>query len=353
MKFIFALLFLTLLTVSLSLRAQTTVADKTPRGKKTLVSVPVSVSDREGRYIAGLKKSDFTVYQNGVAQEIDFFATEEEPVSIALLIDTSGSTKDVLEKIREAARDFIDLMNPSDQTMIAAFDADIKLISPFSSNRKALKESLENIRTAEKEGSVVLRAVAETVQKSFAGIAGRKVIVLLSDGKDLGSAVTRPELLSQLEESDVLIYSVFYQTGKGFNKLVVDAGGEVRDAKPAAKSKKPKKVKKPRSYSIMIPLPGDTLTEEEVKLTDKVASVDAVNVLQEMSDTTAGRFYAAGAPDLSRTFRQIAAELRQQYRIGYYTRDAAGAANVYNISVKVGRPDAVVRARGRFRAKQL
>jgi Ca-activated chloride channel homolog len=352
MKIIFALLFLVLLTLPGDSRAQTTVADKTPRGKKTLVSVPVSVSDREGRYISGLKKDDFKIYQNGVEQDIDFFATEEEPVSVALLIDTSGSTKEVLDKIRNAAEDFIELMNPNDQTMIATFDADIRILSPFSSDRKALKQSLGKIRTAEKEGSVVLRAVQEISQKSFDKIQGRKVVVLLSDGKDFGSTVTKSELLSGLEESDVLIYSVFYQTGKGFNKLVVDSGGEAKEAKPAAKPKKPKKVKKPKGYSIMIPLPGDTLTEEDIKLTDKVASIDAVNVLQEMSDATAGRFYTASAPDLSRIFKQIAAELRQQYRLGYYTRDAA-SADVYNISVKVGRADAVVRARGRFRAKQL
>jgi len=69
---------------------------------KTFVSVPVSVSDREGRYISGLEKDDFRIYQDGKEQKVTFFATEDEPVSVALLIDTSESTKGVLNNIREA-----------------------------------------------------------------------------------------------------------------------------------------------------------------------------------------------------------------------------------------------------------
>ena len=68
---------------------------------KTFVSVPVSVSDREGRYISGLKKDDFRILQDGKEQKVSFFATEDEPVSVALLIDTSESTKGVLTNIRD------------------------------------------------------------------------------------------------------------------------------------------------------------------------------------------------------------------------------------------------------------
>jgi hypothetical protein len=75
--------------------------------------------------------------------------------------------------------------------------------------------------------------------------------------------------------------------------------------------------------------------------------------LQELSDTTAGRFYLSDVPNLSRIFKQIAAELREQYRLGFYTKNAADTADGSNIVVKVNRPEAVVRARGKYRAKKL
>lgn len=315
------------------------------QSEKTFVSVPVSVSDREGRYLAGLKKDDFTIFEDGKQQKITFFATEDEPVNIALLLDTSESTKTVLADIKEAAKDFIELLNANDQCLIATFDAEVKIINPFTADRETLKTSLGKIQTAEREGTVVFSAVEQVTQKHFAKIQGRKVIVLLSDGKDYGSAISKKDLFGGLEESDVLIYSVFYQTGK----VAVNEKGAVKtDEKKPEKEKKPKKKK---GYSIKITLPQNTSTPEEVKLVDKVASIEAVNILQEMSDTTAGRFYMSDAPNLSRIFKQIAAELRQQYRLGFQTTSAGGEAVLANVIVKVNRADAVVRTRGKYRRK--
>ncbi|HSK71735.1 MAG TPA: VWA domain-containing protein [Pyrinomonadaceae bacterium] len=351
MKILFALLAFALLTLPVEFRAQTAISDRVQKGNKTFISVPVTVSDREGRYISGLKKDDFTVYQDGVKQKIEFFATESEPINVALLLDTSASTKDVLDKIREAARDFIDLMNPNDKCLIATFDSQVKVLSQFTSDKKTLKDALNQIQNAEQEGSVVFRAVDHIARNSLNNVQGRKAIVLLSDGKDFGSSVSRNELINQLEESDVLIYSVFYQTGIGFNKLVVKPDGTVKEGKENKKPKKEKKPKKKKGYSIVIPMPGDTFTQEEIKLTDRTASTAAVNSLQEMSDTTAGRFYLSDAVNLSRIFKQIAGELRQQYRLGFYTKDADSA--LHDLTVKVERPDVVVRARGKFRAGRL
>ena len=353
MKIIFILLSLMLFTIPVKLNAQTATSGKVQKGKKRMISIPVTVSDREGRYISGLKKEDFTIYAGGVEQNIASFASEEEPLSVALLLDTSGSTKVVLDEIKDAAEDFIELMNPKDRGMVATFDSQVKILSAFTSDKKTLKDSLDKLQTAEDEGSVLLRAVEQISQNSFANIQGRKAIVLLSDGKDFGSTVAKNDLLSRLEESDVLIYAVFYQTGKGFNKLTVDSNGTVVEGKENKKPEKKKKPKKKKGYSIVIPLPADTLTEEEVKLVDKVASTEAVGILQEMSDTTAGRFYLSDTPNLRRTFKEIAGELRQQYRLGFYTKDAARDGVVDDISIKVSRADTVVRTQGKFRAKQL
>jgi VWFA-related protein len=258
-----------------------------------------------------------------------------------------------LPEIKDAAEDFIKLLNPNDRCLIASFDAQLNVITPLTSNVETMKESLAKVQTARREGSVLLGAIRQVAEKSFNGVPGRKVIVVLSDGKDFGSQITKNELLGELEESDVSIYSIFYQTGMGFNKLTVDQNGQVKEAKEdkKPKEKKPKKKRK-KGYSIMIPGRGDIFTPEEIKLSEKVADIQAVNVLQQMSDTTAGRFYLSDAPNLKGTFKRIAGELRQQYRIGYYTKDASSAA-VNEIIVKVGRPEAVVRARSKVRSNQM
>jgi VWFA-related protein len=318
---------------------------------RTFVSVPVSVSDREGRYISGLEKDDFVIYQDGKEQKVTFFATEDEPVSVALLIDTSESTKAVLTDIRQAAKDFVNLLNKNDRCMVATFDSEVKVLEPFTSDRGMLEKSIENIQSGEKEGTVVFNAVDRLAREYFPKMQGRKVIVLLSDGKDYGSSVAKRELFSQLEESDVMIYSIFYQTGR----VQVDTSGAVKepDVKPIEVKQpaptKPAKKKK-KGYSIRIETSRDPNTPNEIRLIDKVTSSEAVNVLQEMSDTTAGRFYMSDAPKLSQIFKRIAAEVRQQYRLGFYSRGGEAAATA-NIIVKVNRADTVVRARGKFRQK--
>lgn len=357
MRVIYALLCLMILTLPLDLRAQMSSPDKIRKGNKTLINVPVVVSDREGRYVSGLKKEDFALYENGVEQNIASFSTYDEPVNVALLIDTSGSTKESLKEIKDAAKDFIDLLNPNDKSLVATFDAQVNVLNSLTSDHQTLLSSLDKVRTAEKEGTVLLRAVEQIAQKSFDNVQGRKVIVLLSDGKDFGSFMTKNELLSQLEESDVSIYSIFYQTGAGFNKLTVEPDGTVKEAKESKKTEEKTKEKKPgkkkKNYSILIPLRGDVFTEQEAKLISKAADIEAVNSLREMSDITAGRFYQSDAPNLSGIFKKIAGELRQQYQLSYHSKDAESDTSLHEITVKVKRPDAVVRARGKFRAKQL
>lgn len=316
------------------------------QSEKTLVSVPVSVSDREGRYISGLEKDDFRIFQDGKEQKVAFFATEDEPVSVALLIDTSESTKAVLPQIRAAANDFINLLNRNDKAMVATFDAEIKILEPMTSAHDALEKSIAKIQTGEREGTIVFSAVERILREHFAEIQGRKVIILLSDGKDFGSAISKRDLFSRLEESDVMIYSIFYQTGK----VMVDSKGEVKTPETEVKTtEKPKKKKK--GYSIRINLPRETNTIEDIKLIDRVTSAEAFNLLQEMSSTTAGRFYMSDAPELSRVFKQIAAEVRRQYRLGFYSNIAPGDDDLSDIIVKVNRADAVVRARGKYRRK--
>lgn len=352
MRVIFALLFFTVLIPMIELDAQVTEQDKNHKAN-TLVSVPVAISDRDGHYINGLKKSDFTLFEDGVEQKITFFATYDEPLNIALLLDTSVSTKESLDKIKTAAEGFIELLNPNDKCLIATFDARVNLLNSFTSSQKTLKYSLNKLQTATQDGTVIYSAVEQTIQNSFNNLEGRRVIVLLSDGKDLGSTITKAKLLSLLEESEVLIYTVFYKTGAGDNKLVIAADGTIKVIKNDKKPSKKKPNKKNKDYSISIPAQVGLPSEGEIEFLERNADIAAIDSLKEMSDTTAGRFYFSDTPKLREVFKKVAAELRQQYRLGYRSKKADNDAPVRNITVKVKRSDTVVRTRGKFRAKQL
>ncbi len=331
MKFVFTLLFLTLLTLPFGASAQTKKSGR----DASLVRAPVIVSDREGHYIPGLKKEDFSVYRDGVKQNIAFFATYDEPLNVALLLDTSGSTEEVVKRIKSAARDFVKLLNPQDKCLLATFDNQVKILNSFTSDPSTLKKSIGKIKSAQLGGTLMYNAVEQITQKAFAGVEGRKVVVLLTDGKDFGSVVGKDELLEQFEESDVLIYSVFYRTGAVYTN--------------AANGKKGKSTKKSRrKKNVIIPTgPIYLPTEEEMAARERADEAEAVDVLKKMAETTAGRFYLSDAPGLNAIFKRVAGELREQYRIGY--RSTAGESDAQNIIVKVARPDAVVRVRGKFR----
>lgn len=339
MKIFFALLFFMLLILPFELQAQLIEPDTIQDPNKKMVSVPVTVSDREGRYISGLKKEDFSVYQDGVKQKITFFDAYEEPVNIALLIDTSGSTRDVIKNIKGAAKDFIELLNRKDQCLLATFDSEVKILSPFTSNHQVLKLSVNKIKPPERGATFMYSAVNQIARKSFANVQGRKVIILLSDGKDFGGSVTKDELLNLLEESDVLIYTVFYKTDPTQNL-----------AQQIKKYRKKKKESPATIPAQVVYVP----TAQEVELLEKNVEVEAIESLKKMSDTTAGRFYAGDLPDLKKIFRKITGELTQQYRLGYRLKDAAitNGAAAHDINVKVERPDVVVRTRGKIRTKQ-
>ena len=175
-----------------------------------LVSVPTIVSDRDGRYVPNLTAADFTVFQDGAKQNIEFFAATEEPISVALLIDTSQSTRPVLGDIKDSAKAFLKLLGPRDNAMIVSFDYDTHFLSPLTSDQEQLKKAIKQADVPRGQVGTTLRdAVFQTVNNVFKGLTGRKAIILLTDGKDHGSQITTRDLLFRLEESDTLIFTIF------------------------------------------------------------------------------------------------------------------------------------------------
>ena len=314
------------------LRAQDPRAVETIRVETRLVSVPVIVSDRNGRYVPNLTAADFTILQDGKPQAIEFFGAVEEPLTIALLIDTSQSTRPVLDDIKDSARSFIKLLMPKDRAMIVSFDYDVHVLSPLTADQEQLKKAIKKAEIPEKRFGTMLRDAAfQTIDRSFAGLKGRKAVIILTDGKDVGSRISSDELLYSLQETDTLIYSVMFKTGLDQARLgqIPFMVGGVFGRFPPPQNRR-----------------GNQRRERMGRINE-----DAEEFLQEMSDISAGRFFSSKDGKLKSTFVSIVEELRFQYRLGFYPPEESGENTLHTLKVKVARPETVVRARSSYRVQ--
>lgn len=214
-------LFLALLAgMVIGTRAQDVIKVNT-----ALVGVPVVVSDRQGRYVPNLTAKDFSLQRDGKDQKIDFFASAEEPINVAILIDTSQSTRPVLDDIKKAADRFIKLLGLKDKAAVISFDYDTHVLSALTNNAEQIRRAVWAADVPEYVGTTLRDAVNQTVKEQFRGVNGRKAIILLTDGKDAGSQVTAPDLLYALQESDVMVYSVYFETGNFRQRFDQHQGG--------------------------------------------------------------------------------------------------------------------------------
>lgn len=350
-----ALISLALLAGAVCTNAQDKTGDETIKIATTLVSVPVIVSDHDGRYVPNLTATDFTVLQDGAAQNIEFFAATEEPLTIALLIDTSQSTRPVLDDIKDSAKSFIKLLKPQDRAMIVCFDYDTHILSPLTSDQEQLKRAIKSAEIPKYFGTTLRDAAYQTINRSFAGIKGRKAIILLTDGKDAGSRITTRDLLYSLQETDTLIYTIFFSTEDrparaqqrrfpdndrrgggifgGGGRFPGGGGGRFPGGGGGGRSQGGRGGER-----------DDSRRRERVDRENQAAE----EFLRQLSDTTAGRFYPSKNGKLKKTFESIVEELRFQYRIGFYPPEGSARA-IHELKVKVSRPDTVVRARANYR----
>ncbi|MEQ1923612.1 MAG: VWA domain-containing protein, partial [Pyrinomonadaceae bacterium] len=297
-------------------------------------SVPTTVSDRNGRYIPNLTAADFQIFQDGVQQNIEFFAATEEPITVALLIDTSQSTRPVLGDIKDSAKSFIKLLTPADRAMIVSFDFAAHTLSPLTNDQEKLKNAIKSAEIPKQLAGTTLRdAIYDTINTAFKGLTGRKAIILLTDGKDFGSRISRDTLLFRLEESDTLVYTVFFKTDDRPQRPMFGRrrGGIFGRGFP------------PFGW----PDRRDNRQRERMEQENRIAEA----FLQQLSDLTAGRLYSSKDGKLKKTFAAIVDELRFQYRLGFYPEEKPGDAGLHTLRVKVSRPDVSVRSRGSYRTQ--
>jgi VWFA-related protein len=320
-----------------SAAAQQATDQEAVKLKATLVNVPVIVSDRDGRYLGGLRAEDFTLYTDHVKQPIAVFEATEEPLNVALLLDTSKSTRDVLDKIKDAALSFLKRLRPQDRAMIVSFDYDVHTLSRLSSDRRALERAVKDAEIGEYPGTVLRDAVVKVASDALRPVEGRKAIVLLTDGKDHGSVNDETQSLEIAQESGAMIYTIFYATSfaprfndrprGGWRRGGVFGGGM------------------PRRW------PNEQRRRQRAGRMEQ-RNEEAADYLEQLADASAGRFYRSEVTDLKKTFDLIADELRHQYRLGFYANGGDADGTVHRLTVSVARADTVVRARRTYRAGQ-
>ena len=181
------------------------------RVETNLVTMPVSVLDREGRFISGLQQKDFRIFENGVEQKVDYFQSVEQPFTVILLIDVSPSTQFRIEEIQDAAIAFVDQLRPGDRVMVVAFDEDVHVLSPVTSNRMQLRNAIRDARFG--DGTSLYEAVDFGLDFQLRQVQGRKAVVLFTDGVDTTSRqATYDSTLRAAQESEALFYPIRYDT---------------------------------------------------------------------------------------------------------------------------------------------
>jgi len=296
--------------------AQDKVDPQRIRVESVLVTVPVIASDPQGRFLSGLNVGQFKLFEDGAPVPISLFLTSEDPVKIALLIDTSVSTTTVLKKIKMAAEQFLLQLRPKDMAMVASFDSEVHVLCPFSSDSKEMKEGIKSARSGGSQ-TKMRDAINQIALHRFRSITGRKAIILLTDGEDRGSQISARDLLYAVASSNTLIYSIFYS---------VDPRQLMKELFNVP----------PRKGA---PLAG--WAERELQ---------AAQYLEKIAQLSAGRFYRSNANTLEGVFKQISDELRTQYLLGFYPETSKLDGATHTLVVSVAVPDAVVRSRLSYRA---
>jgi VWFA-related protein len=320
--------------------------------------VPVIVSDRDGHYVSRLGADRFKLYDNSVLQKISFFDNAEEPLNVALLLDTSRSTQGVIDDIKKAAKKFLKDLGPNDRAMVVSFDYAVHRLSALTSDRKVLESAVNHAQVGEYLGTTLNDAVSEIAEKDFKPIKGRKAIILLTDGQDHGSQLSQSELLTSESESDAMVYSIFYASSgpqglRDFRNRRFPGGRGGRGGRGGGifggRGQGPDPGQAPEGRGGDNPR-GNQRRERKDEMNELGA-----DFLAKLSEVTAGRFYRSNKTDLKTTFALIAEELRFQYRLGFQPDELQKDGSLHLLSVKVNAsdvPDLVVRARRQYRAAE-
>lgn len=298
-------------------------AEEVVKVETDLITIPVSVFDRNGLYVRDLKQDNFKIFEDGKEQQIAYFGTADKPFTVVLLIDTSPSTEYRIDEIRTAAKAFVNQLQPQDRVMVIEFDGNVHVLAETTGDRKKIYKGIDKADFG--WGTALYDGVDFSLRKRLSKIQGRKAIVLFTDGVDTQSTKAGYDsTLNLAEESDALIFPIYYNTfsdnfrarGTVDPDLIEDEG------------------------DTGLPIPGTT--EKEYILGKKY--------VEELALYTGGRVFRPEATPggLTAAFEGIAEELRRQYNIGYVPSEQGKPGQRKQIRVRVNQPNLVIRSRDSY-----
>jgi hypothetical protein len=371
-----------------------------------LVTVPVIATDQYGTYLPDLTRDEFVVAEDGVPHEIAFFATVSAPFHVVLMLDTSASTQEKLRLIQEAARVFVEQLQPADRVKVISFDDQVKDLNEFTNDRRLVTAAINNTRSG--HGTKLYDAF-ELALNTIRRIRGRKAVVLFSDGVDWHSdAATFDGTLRGLDEEGVIVYPIRYDTRSEAERLAREQNDQIAPSLPtidvirrappsgttaptfpsddpgslptSGSTKKVGVLGLPPADEILrrrreaerdreirrdrgrVPAPGD-IPDASRRLPDgtpdprdrrddsisgllDVLYTTADSYLNNLADKSGGKLLRADVlSSLPDAFAKIAAELRTQYLIGYYPIKKERDDKYRRIKVTSKRKGVLIRSR--------
>ena len=258
------------------------------RAHTDLVLIPVTVTDTLNRFVLGLQKQDFQLFEDNVEQNLTLFSDEDAPLSVGVLFDESGSMSDKLRTSRDAAAQLLNGLDKADEAFLVEFADLAKLSIGFTGHAQEIQTALKNARAGGL--TAMLDAIDTGLLEMKKARNSRKAIVIVSDGGDNRSHYTAAQIESLVREADVQIYAM----------------------------------------GVFEPVFSFRLTPEEIS---------GPRLLSEIAAQTGGRAFAAGLPgDLPSVANRIAVELRNQYVLGYYPKNRARDGKYRKVKVQVSQP---------------
>ncbi|MBK9155919.1 MAG: VWA domain-containing protein [Chloracidobacterium sp.] len=331
-----------------------------------LVTVPVRVLDRRNRFIGGLQKEDFSIFENGIQQELAYFSNEAQPFTVALVLDMSYSSTFKIDEIQNAAIAFIAQLRPDDQVMVLSFDEEVRFLCEATTDRKKIYAAIRSTMIG--TGTSLYEAVDRTMNGPLRTLQGRKAIVLFTDGVDTTSRRAHDlDNLRDAMELDALIYPIRYDTFDDVqamkNRSVVGIPGGI--TLPDSGTQLPTGTGIPFPTTRRTPRTGSdpNRRDDPMGLPPTRPSIKAPGeqgttieeyryaeeYLNQLAIRTGGTAYLASTyGNLNSAFAKIASELREFYSIGYYPGENSGGGTAVRIKVRVDRENVVVKARDSY-----
>lgn len=330
------------------------------RVETQLVSVPAVVTNNGGRPLTGLRAENFALFENGEQQKITNFATTEAPFEIALLLDTSGSTRADVALIRQAANAFVDALRPGDRVAIVAFNtagqgrtlgAKVEVLAKLTDDRNTLRKAIESLGSS--NGTPFYDALIRIADEVFRDspreeVRGRRAVVSLTDGVDSSSDSEFQPARAKLIRAGIASYFIQVNTEEFVeDRLLKDCQEDGRLTLSQKQLQRYRRVFAPRAS------PEDYSDFCQMGSFERMqVSRDLYNLarreMNELAKASGGKnFLAASLGDARAAFALVATEIGTQYSLGYYPTNKARDGKFRTIKVEVqGVPDkAQVRAR--------